>query len=74
MGPDGGDDGDWASWEAVPLPCEKYNFWNEPYAELYDWYPWMRKFYTNWEIEHNCLPVRDLLKAVSLLLLLLSCG
>eukprot|EP00904_Undaria_pinnatifida_P004455 jgi/Undpi1/1400/HiC_scaffold_11.g04792.m1 len=49
--------GDWASWEAVPLPCDKLNFWDEPYAELYDWYPWLRRFYFKWEIEHNCLHV-----------------
>lgn len=51
--------GDWASWEAVPLPCEKLNFWDEPYAELYDWYPWMRRFYFKREIEHNCLTVGE---------------
>lgn len=49
---------DWEAWEAVPLPVVRYNFWSEPYAELYDWYPWMRVLYTPWEINHNCLPVR----------------
>lgn len=48
---------DWAAWEAVELPVKRINFWNEPYAELYDWYPWMRVFYTKWEVEHNALPV-----------------
>lgn len=49
---------DWDAWNDIALPTDKLNFWDEPYAELYDWYPWMRRFYTSWEIEHNCLPVR----------------
>lgn len=51
---------DWEAWEAVKLPVERLNFWNEPYAELYDWFPWMRVLYTDWEIKHNCLPVRKM--------------
>lgn len=54
----GGIGPDWEAWEGVPLPVERSNFWKEPYAELFDWYPWLRPFYTKWEIEHDCEPVR----------------
>lgn len=57
MGAGGGGE-DWAAWEAVPLPVDRLNFWDEPFAELYDWYPWLRRFYTKMEMEYDCLPVR----------------
>lgn len=49
---------DWSRWDAIPLPDpEKLNYWNEPYAEFYDWYPWALKFYTQYEIDHDALHV-----------------
>ena len=47
----GGDD--WQKWDDVPLPAVRYSPWGDPYAEIFDWYPWMRSFYTNWEIDYN---------------------
>ncbi|CAN0169775.1 unnamed protein product [Ectocarpus sp. 12 AP-2014] len=46
---------DWARWDAIELPHGgKFNYWNEPYAEVYDWYPWLRRFYTQREINYDC--------------------
>lgn len=60
MGGDGGGGlgADWDVWKTIPLPYERSNFWNEPYAELFDWLPWLRPLYSKWEIEHDCEPVR----------------
>ncbi|CAN0011991.1 unnamed protein product [Pylaiella littoralis] len=47
---------DWDRWNAIPLPSNgRLNDWGEPYSEIYEWYPWMRKFYTTWEIEKDCI-------------------
>lgn len=49
---------DWDRWNAIPLPSNgRLNDWGEPYSEIYEWYPWMRKFYTAWEIETDCISV-----------------
>lgn len=67
MGGDGGGGlgADWDVWKTIPLPYERSNFWNEPYAELFDWLPWLRPLYSKWEIEHDCEPAWIWLKANS---------
>eukprot|EP00752_Nemacystus_decipiens_P010720 g9543.t1 len=42
---------DWERWNAITPPTSWVNDWNEPYSEIYDWYPWMRKFYSRLEVE-----------------------
>lgn len=49
---------DWEKWEAVALPVVRTNLWGEAYTELYDWYPWMRAFYSKFEMSYDCLAVR----------------
>lgn len=49
---------DWERWNAITPPTSWVNDWNEPYSEIYDWYPWMRKFYSQFERETDCISVR----------------
>lgn len=49
---------DWERWNAITPPTSWVNDWNEPYSEIYDWYPWMRKFYTRLEVETDLKSVR----------------
>lgn len=49
---------DWERWGDITPPTSWVNDWNEPYSEIYDWYPWMRKFYSRLEIEKDCITVR----------------
>ncbi|CAM9233741.1 unnamed protein product [Scytosiphon promiscuus] len=66
---------DWSRWDAIPLPDpEKLNYWNEPYAEFYDWYPWARKFYTQYEIDHDALHAWLWLRKVSPWFPILTCA
>lgn len=48
---------DWEKWDAIPLPTDRYNGWGENFAELFDWHPWLRSFYTTWEVNFNTRPV-----------------
>lgn len=48
---------DWERWNAITPPTSWVNDWNEPYSEIYDWYPWMRSFYSRYEIETDCITV-----------------
>ncbi len=48
---------DWERWNAMTPPTSWLNDWNEPYSEIYDWHPWMRKFYSQREIDIDCLAV-----------------
>ena len=50
---------DWERWNAITPPTSWVNDWNEPYSEIYDWYPWMRKFYSRLEIESDLKSVRS---------------
>lgn len=50
---------DWERWNAITPPTSWVNDWNESYSEIYDWYPWMRKFYSRLEIEKDCITVRE---------------
>lgn len=57
---------DWERWGAIAPPTSWVNDWNEPYSEIYDWYPWMRKFYSRLEIEKDCISVRESVSLSSL--------